>query len=374
MRPIALSLFVFFAFAVNANAQLLIELITEGWVDASWVNEQRVTYDYNSSLNTDLEHVYNWDDSTSLWEENIRVDYTYDGSALLVEKLSYYLLDSGQTYNLYWGHYTYNSDDLVDTFLSQRWISTEWRSDQRYEHAYDIDGNITERKRAVWDMLQSSWRYIDRLLYTYNSEGRVTELLKQSWNVVGSSWHDSKRTVYTYDVDGLLVQELNENYQNQVWVPYSRILHTNNGNGNQVKSETQQWNSQTMQWVGLWEFNYEYNTDNTLHQRVTRIMVDSVWVNDHRETYYYDMHQQVEETGQEQLLIYPNPATDHITITMSGGGPSHTQIYDSQGRIVATQVGLGKTAVVDVRHLSSGTYFIRIEQGVNLFSGAFVKE
>ena len=76
-----------------------------------------------------------------------------------------------------------------------------------------------------------------------------------------------------------------------------------------------------------------------------------------------------------ELFIYPNPANDYITITLSNKGlkpyvtNDKVQIFDMLGlEILSVETGLDlSTQRIDVSHLPTGVYFIRIGDKVEKF-------
>lgn len=68
--------------------------------------------------------------------------------------------------------------------------------------------------------------------------------------------------------------------------------------------------------------------------------------------------------GAGDLVVYPNPADDHIVVVPSVAGSNLTvQIVDIRGMIVVQPVcSNGGSVVMSVRGLASGVYFLRIQQ------------
>jgi hypothetical protein len=71
----------------------------------------------------------------------------------------------------------------------------------------------------------------------------------------------------------------------------------------------------------------------------------------------------------EHLRIFPNPAADQITVTLSGAiDPSYqVQVFDLNGRCVLSQPHTGGRAVFSVEHLSKGLYVIKAGNAVGRF-------
>jgi len=66
------------------------------------------------------------------------------------------------------------------------------------------------------------------------------------------------------------------------------------------------------------------------------------------------------------ILVYPNPADDQITIKMNDFNEIVTEvlIYDSYGRLVKNNK-INREAIIDISTLKSGIYFIKINDRVN---------
>ncbi len=90
---------------------------------------------------------------------------------------------------------------------------------------------------------------------------------------------------------------------------------------------------------------------------------------------YYDAHAGIEELQSSQISIYPNPATDKITVELSGmtqGG--NLTIGDIEGQQLLTrQIAEPKTQI-DISNLPSGIYFVRITNEMTAEVGKFVKQ
>lgn len=69
----------------------------------------------------------------------------------------------------------------------------------------------------------------------------------------------------------------------------------------------------------------------------------------------------MDERRQRQVKIYPNPATDGITVTSMDNKWPHTLVLvDLAGRTMLQQRGNGRSDRMDVSHLSRGTYLLQL--------------
>lgn len=107
-----------------------------------------------------------------------------------------------------------------------------------------------------------------------------------------------------------------------------------------------------------------FNTDDSAHQSV----VIPIYAND-------SVLDRVEELVQDQLKLYPNPASENLNIVSGNIEIGRVVIYDATGRIaLELQNQHGKSPAIQVDNLPSGVYFIKIESGENNIFRKFVKE
>lgn len=73
----------------------------------------------------------------------------------------------------------------------------------------------------------------------------------------------------------------------------------------------------------------------------------------------------VAESSEQPIQIYPNPATNLLTISVGDATqckPLNVTVVDLMGRVVIAESVSAADMGLDVSHLSSGVYFIRMEQ------------
>lgn len=70
----------------------------------------------------------------------------------------------------------------------------------------------------------------------------------------------------------------------------------------------------------------------------------------------------MEESGTFSVLLYPNPTQDELTVEREQEGPANAELFDLQGRTVATQVLNSRVERLSIGHLATGQYMLRIQQ------------
>jgi GH18 family chitinase len=71
------------------------------------------------------------------------------------------------------------------------------------------------------------------------------------------------------------------------------------------------------------------------------------------------------------LQLYPNPASDQLTVQMPGSSISRIRVFDMSGQLVLDQVDPGTR--LDVAQLPTGVYGMRIEIGAQVIATRFIR-
>ncbi|MCB0637197.1 MAG: T9SS type A sorting domain-containing protein [Lewinella sp.] len=71
------------------------------------------------------------------------------------------------------------------------------------------------------------------------------------------------------------------------------------------------------------------------------------------------------ENQRERLRVFPNPATDRITLDYQAEQPSVWQVFHAQGQLLETLrlEGAGQQQEIDIAHWPAGVYWLRNERG-----------
>jgi hypothetical protein len=76
----------------------------------------------------------------------------------------------------------------------------------------------------------------------------------------------------------------------------------------------------------------------------------------------------------KEILIYPNPATDVITIQMSNTEASTIEIIDVTGKVVLIRNNQAQRATIDINNLPNGIYLVRVSSGSNMEVQKIIKQ
>jgi len=67
-----------------------------------------------------------------------------------------------------------------------------------------------------------------------------------------------------------------------------------------------------------------------------------------------------ENSQESEMTLYPNPTSDQVTISYESVGPKMISVIDISGRTVMSQEVNETGAVLSVRDLKKGTYFVHV--------------
>lgn len=110
------------------------------------------------------------------------------------------------------------------------------------------------------------------------------------------------------------------------------------------------------------------------HQLVTGINYYRLKMVDVDGRFTYSNVLRMKTGGQQEILIYPNPATDVITLNMPSAEQTKIIIYSVSGNQVYSREMNGTNLTVPVKQLPAGIYTVQISQGGNLFTHKLVKK
>jgi len=81
-----------------------------------------------------------------------------------------------------------------------------------------------------------------------------------------------------------------------------------------------------------------------------------------------------DETQSSLIKIWPNPVANEINIEFNKEVPQKIEIVSIQGKIISTQNNLNRNHKINVKDISSGTYFIKFYYVNNTVTQKFIKQ
>lgn len=410
-----------FYYGTSTDVRKLDSIIEETWnePDRNWIITGKYQYYYNFNGSNDSTLRYLRDLNSSKWIYMSKWVHFYDH--LLRDTLTsqswwdpelsqWYIWDKIQrgydlndsliqfTYSA-WGDTPYHivpvnkiqleyQNSLRSKSISYRvdQNTSEWTYSFMDEYAYNDMGNLTNQNTYLWDLYLNQWNPATTEITRYDASGKKINFIRRNWDFNSNNWIDNISINYTYNS---LKKPAVETYykwnpDKQLWIPYTKITYDYDGNTVVKKLyNSKLWNgifppfTGGASWEMIFKDEYTYNDYGELIIHVSHIWisVNSVWTII-KKTYFISSHQftPVNNWSDEEIKIYPNPASDFISI----GLPESLkrvdfEIFNLQGSQVLHKT-ITESCQINISSLAKGLYLYRIGNKNKITKGKIIIE
>lgn len=294
-------------YTYNAEGLLSEELEYE-YDGTGWYLANKYTYEYDSDGHIVLSVGYWYFQYEEEWLPESKMTWEYEGGLLRSDVFYYY--DEGlQDWSLNMRNdYTYNTQGLCILTLTSYWEG-EWLEGYKYEYEYDEVGNrILAITSCHYDL--EGWTYSERTEYSYDINRNCIGRSIYTYIPEMEEWEFGGITVIVYD---LSVPVSNTAGIFMVWDDELSIYNKALG----------------------WQLEFEDET----------MTVDL----------YYSGCVGLNETSENQVNIWPNPASE--TLNLNAEGLQQVEIFSMDGKLVKRVENGFET--VNVSALSTGCYMLK---------------
>lgn len=303
---------------------------------------------------------------------------SYDEFNNISRLATYQLLDNKWTHVSYID-YTYDENGNRLTRTNYNSFGTpNFTIGGIYNYFYDEDNKLTN-----WELYIGGTDLIQVCTLTYNADGKVIQEIGQ--NVNWGNYENSYKIDYQYNPDGTLNIISNAYWSASSWKDYTTDLFFYDEHKNCIR-----WDYKLGTRVAD-RNEYDYDMEYTFDQLVMPVEPDEYldvaslvamnnkvtlkhWYTTNDNTgelayvcdyiYDYDIidYTSVSNLGfnADNVRIFPNPASDLITIRGDNTIISNIDVVDNAGKVVLQESNLNKGETkLDVSSLKSGVYYIR---------------
>ncbi len=276
-------------------------------VSSSYVRYSKIVMEYDGDMKTkDLTYLH--DSITGQMKLMMQTDYSYDGNGYL----------TGQQTNIF----STDVNDLVPLSKEEYFISDAGVKDSA--------------KTSYWVAEMNNWQPMTKTQYYY-PDGSMDYNIDFTFDFVNQSWIKAHKSAYIYNVHGYVISESRSN-----WVVAS----------------------QTWDLVSKDSTVYTDYTDNMkplvdIHMQKSAISNELML---YQKTYLtYD---QTSGTGitafDKSISVYPNPATEYITLRVNQPQNASMKLYDFNGKLILEKNLQKEISTLPVRNLHKGSYLIQV--------------
>lgn len=283
-----------------------------------------------------------------VWEHVSYIDYTYDADGNRLSRTNYNHFNGnfhlGGIYNYEYednkltqwellmggtdlaevGNVTYDSDGRILEELAQdTWSSTSLQDSWKIDYVYNPDGTLNNSTQSFWE--GSSWNSYGGEWFYYDDNKNCIKWEQKSGNTV------TNKNEYDYDLD-YLVEELVLPINPEVQSEKKNLVEMRN------KVEVNRWYTENDQGdlTYICDYIYEYENIGTMGvQNPDSVLAD--------------------------IMIYPNPTSDLVTINSGKNTISNIDVMDASGKTVLKESVLNRNKTsVNTSNLEAGIYYLRL--------------
>jgi hypothetical protein len=303
----------------------------------SWSIAQR----RRTSYTTDLQILSQREENRSgnAWIVRTEILNTYNTQGKSIENLRHFNSETGVPQTSYRYRYEYDTAGRLESEEYEAIvysISNDWAKQHRDEYFYtDADQRVDERRRFGWFDLQQQWGLVSVIAYTYTP----TETIELG---DATASHPSYRRSTRYNAVGQLTAMTFENWNNAL------------GSLKPINESTWAYRPDGAL-LEFRSFYAEINAPNLLLYPGTA------------ELYEYDATTAVRENWKDwEAVVFPNPATDAVSVTSRGAAIQQIVLLDAAGKALRTIPVAAPIAHIERGTLPAGIYTLLLhsEAGV----------
>ena len=365
-------------YTYDANHNMLTD-VSANWNSSSgtWKNSSKYEYNYDANKNVLSEKYSYWDNGSSVWKNQYMYEYTYDANNNKILEL-YKPWHSGTWVNRSKTEFTYDGNNNLISKNRYNWNSTSsiWENDNWTLYTY-TNNRLTFQNEKRWDSGTSSWVDQSRTNSTYNSNGKYLSVLNEEYD--GSVWQKESEYLFEYDSNDHVVSYIEKDSWNgsdfdendKYNFRYNSMGICNGGNHETWFSG--HWVSADAPWMmfmpKLFDLFYYGDTEISYLDELTWWFS---YIPGYEYSVYYNGITDVKEkvtTPSKYTLAqnYPNPFNPSTKISYSLPNASHVslKVYDILGNEITTLVNQKQSRGTyevnfDASNLTSGIYFYQI--------------
>ena len=276
------------------------------WVNFLWEDYLRIEFSYHENGNISEAMIYYRQNNN--WNHVQREIPAYDESGNIIEVVVQ-IWDSGwQDY--FRMEFTFDDNNYLLSQLEQE-FQNGWQNNVLYTLTYDEE-TLTQMLKENWN--SASWENNEKETYTYENEN-LTETLVEGW--LGAGWTSSLKFIYQFDVFDNQIEALKQYYYFEDWLNEYLVVSEFDINNNLILQTTQNWLMED--WTNSFLSSITYDEESNILEALEQTW-DTEWINSELYTYEYS---NVNSNNEELQLVgdkisnYPNPFNPSTTISFN---------------------------------------------------------
>jgi len=356
------------------------EDLYQSWESGKWINISVCILTYDDKNNRTESLVQLWDNDK--WLDYTKAIYDYD----IYNNRTGWIQ---QKWDTSWTNFdkvvfTYNTNNKMCARLSQFWNETQWENEDSVSFILDAQNNLISQIHIWWS---NKWENELRVNYSYDENNNATSGNFQLWEE--ETWVDAGPGVAVYflfyynNMQSMKILSPGHRFTaTYIIKPTScKITATAGANGTITPNgevTVTIGEDQTFTFSANSGFEIEKvlidGTNDTAAVIAGTYTFENVTA-DHTISVSFKKTTGIAEITNGQFRLYPNPTDGKLLIESGNLFVEKVEIYDIHGRNVLSRTPyLSPVTVIDISHLPSGTYFVKLKTATEELTKKVIKE
>ncbi len=334
-------------------------------VSGTWVNAERVLVSNDPTTQTLL--FQEWDSATTAWIDANEYFSLFDSNGRHIQmEYTSHLFDSKSIYTYYYESET----DRLSATLIEHFYQDEILYIDSCHITYLENGKPSYEINYIWDEFEFIWEEIGcSVEYKYNEKNLLIEVYFNYCSSLDTTCSPQQKLEYGYDSqddfnifscnmwcpdDSVWVRELHEVFYYDKNIPQTDIVIIEN----RAREE----------YCILQKYKVIESDVDILDEDGVSFVGTAIW-------YYTDLtlNSAQEVSFLEESLVYPNPVTHNLQISIPDGDSAIFSLITLSGQLLVKEKIDGQTSI-SLLHLPAGLYVYQLTFSEKTISGKLIKE
>lgn len=309
---------------------------------------------YDSIYQKLQENGFSWTDGT--WQQTSKLNMGYDSLGNLIQQ-DWYLKSLDALYNNRRDYYTYDSLNNMVNNRTQLFNNNQWVNSTNYSAEYDDQNRMTLELYQTWDVVLGQWLNSNKTDYSYS------EVELKSNAATGQA-----RYTATFQWVSMVG-----------WEPYSESVTITNESGLALEYSNKIYDSFSGTWNFYNLYRYNWHSESGLLLAVingTKTAEEQEW-NIHSKSYYYyngiNVFQSVAQPDLKNIVVFPNPAVDRISIVQQTPSEIKIHLFNSNGKLLLSERFSEYAKSIDISGFKNGLYIVQLESNGEIEKHKIIK-
>ncbi|MBT3385494.1 MAG: T9SS type A sorting domain-containing protein [Prolixibacteraceae bacterium] len=335
---------------------------------------------------------YEWDTLSGVWNKSSKYIIYYENEPWVSDSTLFFEVDTLTWDWKFSGKFisSYNAQGQETEFIGYSFNDTTqlWNKQMRTTYLYDINGNLDTEMYYFWFPIDTGWAVTSKNLHTYNGNlQQMTEIF--TWSDFFEKWDPVFKTEYLYDVMERMEERTDFmwDFVDNQYNRYSKSKFVYIGDTNNIDTLFNSFfglNSPVWEIISIDIYNYNQNNNflnsidyyTPLLEEKSGKMEEITYKKTEVDVWTYSEEEITEiiENRSPATMVYPNPAKNQVTITIPNPEKCRLNIFDAHGKMVLSKQITQTNTLINTSEFEDGIYLFHINNNGKILINKIIKQ